>query len=265
VALPIGAEVPVSDGDFRVVVRSADAAGAVVDVVTAADARQARATTPVASIRSRTTLQAGESLTSADQRYEMLFQRDGNLVVYASRGRVVWASNTHAPGGQFVAQSDGNLVIYSASGVPVWASGSVSPASTLLMQDDGNLVDYSLLTGKAVWATGGDRTDVLPTSRALGTTQTLRSPNGRYQAIMQADGNFVVYRSGGTPLFASRTSGAGARLVMQADGNIVIYNAYGAPLWTTHTGPDPRTVLVLQDDGNLVAYRSNGSPAWASR
>ena len=100
-----------------------------------------------------------------------------------------------------------------------------------------------------MWSTGGDRTDVLPTGRVLGTAQTLTSLNGRYQAVMQADGNFVVYREGGTAVFATRTSGPGARLVMQADGNVVIYNAYGAPLWATRTGPDSRSVLILQDDG----------------
>jgi hypothetical protein len=264
VALPVGREVPVSDGDFRVVVRSADASGAVVDVVTAADDRRARATTPVAWIRSRTTLLPGESLTSSNGRYQMLFQSDGNLVVYAAGGRVVWASSSYAPGGAFVAQSDGNLVIYSASGAPVWASRTASAASTLVMQDDGNLVDYSATAGAAVWSTGGDRTDLLPTNRALGTAQVLTSLNGQYQAIMQGDGNFVVYRVGGVPVFATRTAGPGAQLVMQADGNVVIYSA-GTPLWATRTGPDHRSVLILQNDGNLVAYRSNGTPAWASR
>jgi hypothetical protein len=264
VAVPVGREVPVSDGDFRVVVRSADASGAVVDVVTATDARQARATNPLASIRSRTTLLAGESLTSPNGRYQMIFQGDGNLVVYAADGRVVWASSSYAPGGAFVAQSDGNLVIYSASGRPVWSSGTASAASTLVMQDDGNLVDYSATAGRAVWATGGDRPDVLPAGRVLGTTQMLTSLNGRYVAIMQADGNLVVYRSDGAVMFATRTAGRQASLVMQTDGNVVIY-AGGQPIWATRTGPDPRSVLVLQNDGNLVAYRSNGTAAWAAR
>jgi hypothetical protein len=265
VALPVGTEVPVSDGDFRVVVRSADASGAVVDVVTDDDQRRARAATPVSFIRSRTTLRGGESLTSPNGRYQMLFQGDGNLVVYAASGRVVWASSSYAPGGAFVAQSDGNLVIYATSGRPVWASRSAAAGSTLVMQDDGNLVDYSTTAGGAVWATGGDRTDVLPTSRVLGTTQALTSLNGRYLAIMQADGNLVVYRSDGAVMFATRTAGQQASLVMQTDGNVVIYAAGSRPIWATHTGPDPRSVLILQDDGNLVAYRSDGTPAWASR
>ena len=50
------------------------------------------------------------------------------------------------------------------------------------------------------------------------------------------DGNFVVYDSGGRPLWHSGTQGnPGAYLVVQNDGNGVIYHAGGAWIWQTGT------------------------------
>ena len=50
-------------------------------------------------------------------------QSDGNLVVYASDGKALWASGTAGnPGSKLVLQNDGNLVVYAPSGKPLWAS-----------------------------------------------------------------------------------------------------------------------------------------------
>jgi hypothetical protein len=53
---------------------------------------------------------------------------------------------------------------------------------------------------------------------------------------MQGDGNFVVYASSGSPVWASNTAGdTGAYLDVQNDGNVVIYSASGTALWSTGT------------------------------
>ena len=53
---------------------------------------------------------------------------------------------------------------------------------------------------------------------------------------MQGDGNFVLYTSSGTPVWASGTAGnAGAYLDVQNDGNVVVDSASGATLWSTGT------------------------------
>jgi hypothetical protein len=54
---------------------------------------------------------------------------------------------------------------------------------------------------------------------------------------MQNDGNFVVYASNGSPIWASHTSGAnGARLVVHNDGNVAIYTPANLRVWSTGTG-----------------------------
>ncbi|HEV2787192.1 MAG TPA: GDSL-type esterase/lipase family protein, partial [Solirubrobacteraceae bacterium] len=50
-------------------------------------------------------------LRSADGRYRLVMQKDGNLVLYGPSGRALWASNTRGRGSHHVRmQADGNLV-----------------------------------------------------------------------------------------------------------------------------------------------------------
>ena len=59
----------------------------------------------------------------------------------------------------------------------------------------------------------------------LSTNQQLVSANRSWRAIMQTDGNFVVYGPSG-PTWASGTNGRGSApymALMQPDGNLVVY------------------------------------------
>jgi hypothetical protein len=64
--------------------------------------------------------------------------------------------------------------------------------------------------------------------------------NGSNKAIMQSDGNFVLYKSGAA-CWSTHTNGqgtSGTSIIMQADGNLVIYKYYGGPaLWASNTTP----------------------------
>ena len=62
------------------------------------------------------------------------------------------------------------------------------------------------------------------------------SSNGWYKAVMQADGNLVVYNKAEVAVWASATNyGAGTyTLVVQQDGNTVIYDGSTA-IWATNT------------------------------
>lgn len=56
------------------------------------------------------------------------------------------------------------------------------------------------------------------------------------EAIMQGDGNFVLYDCNHQPLWASGTSGAnGSWLAVQDDGNLVVYGAHMEANWATGT------------------------------
>ena len=96
-------------------------------------------------------LNVGDGIRSADGRYILVMQSDGNLVLY-SPSRAVWASNTNGTGANtLIMQSDGNLVLYSPSRGAVWASNTAgSGGNVIVMQSDGNLVLYS--PSRAPWA-----------------------------------------------------------------------------------------------------------------
>jgi surface antigen len=214
-------------------------------------------------------LTSGKSLWSPGLRYRAVMQANGNFVVYRSDGVVQWSAGTNVAGSYLRMQADGNLVVYTSGGSARWSS-STAPSShnTLVMQDDGNLVLYSK-GGLPLWASRGGRTGfsqhVLPTEGRLTAGQALWSPNLQYTAVMQGDGNFVVYRAGGAAEWATGTNVAGSFLRMQADGNLVVYTSGGSPRWSSATAPSSSNVLIMQDDGNLVIYTAGSRAIWASR
>jgi hypothetical protein len=110
----------------------------------------------------------------------------------------------------------------------------------------------------------------------LSENERLESDSSKYFAIMQSDGNFVVYSTGQTngrgrdfPIWASNTNGKGRkpfRTVMQKDGNLVVYDATNSPKWASNTNGREKEPynLIMQDDGNLVLYAKDNKPIWAS-
>ena len=100
----------------------------------------------------------------------------------------------------------------------------------------------------------------------------LVSTNGWFQAKVQKDGNFVIYKKpGGSSSHAIWSSGTdrgenanGYTLVMQADGNLVLYNddvarndyAGGSVVWT---GADTHRLGELS---SLTRLSSNGVDQW---
>ena len=104
-------------------------------------------------LNSNDSLAPNESLRSANSRFTLVLQDDGNLVLYESDSQPVWATGTD---GQAVSratmQPDGNLVLYSSGGDATWASETDgNDGAYLLLQDDRNLVIYSQ-AGSPVWA-----------------------------------------------------------------------------------------------------------------
>ena len=84
-------------------------------------------------------------------------------------------------------------------------------------------------------------------------------------AVMQGDGNFVVYR-GNSALWNSRTfNNPGANFSLQTDGNLVVRNGQIAK-WDSQTYNKGAWQLHMQADCNLVLYSFNFSTAvWNSR
>jgi hypothetical protein len=211
----------------------------------------------------------GQFLTEGN--YELVMQTDGNLVLYLeSQGEVLWASQTEGIGGAYaVMQSDGNFVVYSTAGRALWASGTNGDVGDeLVLQPDGNLVVYGS-NGPPLWSTGteGIQGFELTPGETLQGGQSLRSPNGRFAADMQTDGNFVVYNAVGAYFQTDTAGNPGASITLQSDGNLVVSLPDGHVMWTSQTQGSGTTALILQNDSNVVAYKSTGAqavPTWAT-
>lgn len=99
----------------------------------------------------------------------------------------------------------------------------------------------------------------LGTNQTLQVNQQLKSPNGQYTLVMQADGNLVEY-GGGTAIWATGTQGSNYFTVMQGDGNLVIYNASHGAVWASGTVRGSASYsLAMQDDSNVVIYGPSGA------
>ena len=105
-------------------------------------------------------LKAGESLTvdqsinSQNNKYFLVMQGDGNLVLYQRVIVPVWSTGTSNTGAKVaVMQADENFVVYDGNGIARWNSGTGGfhdPGCALVVQNDGNLVIYES-TGRVVW------------------------------------------------------------------------------------------------------------------
>jgi len=125
--------------------------------------------------------------------------------------------------------------------------------------------------------------DRLRAGESLSTGQWLRSTNGLFHAVIQDDGNFVIYRGDwkeaqiNTWLWStmtndckhnSYTQGKIAHwcLYLQQDGNIIISEPGGGPVWalTTHHNNVMKAgnSMVLCEDGNLFVSPDG---TWNSR
>jgi hypothetical protein len=98
-------------------------------------------------------LPPGQSITSPNSRYRLLFQTDGNLVLYDDVERSApWSTGTAGINpAHVIMQTDGNLVVYDAAGRDHWASGSPGNLNAYLsVQNDGNVVIYRT-DGESAW------------------------------------------------------------------------------------------------------------------
>ena len=236
----------------------------------------AGATTTSDTLTAPATLGTDAKIVSANGNFRLIMQSDGNVVLYTIQNRALWSSGTYRyPGGTFVVQTDGNLVVYAPGHGAVWASGTNgSGGSRLRVQNDGNLVLYTS-AGKAVWATNtlvpsgtNDNPVASATLRGpavMAPNSTLTAPHGAYRAVMQSDGNFVVY-AGGTALWATGTYGhSGAHLALQSDNDLIVYSTTNAVLWSAHTANTGANQLLLGDDGELRLYDPPGHVRWQSQ
>ncbi|KAJ4127036.1 hypothetical protein NW768_008657 [Fusarium equiseti] len=237
------------------------------------------------------------SIKSANGKYDLVLQGDGNFCVYAPGGRCLWASNTWTPGSsapvKCTLENDGNLRLLDPWGREKWSSGTGGKGnanSELLIQDDGNVVINT--DGKAIWSTNTAQAPEVPVTTtpgvpapapepaqgppppdrfmaggSLGLGQSIMSPNGIYTLVMQQDKNCCLYKKDQGCLWA-RGTGPGntaSQLRLRTDGELEIMTWSNYTKWEAGTAGrgNEKSYLQLRDDGNMVII-TDGKIVWSS-
>lgn len=105
---------------------------------------------PCVALAAGAGLGVNQGVQSCDRAYTLVFQGDGNLVLYGPSG-AVWASCSQdaAPTGAFM-QTDGNLVVYASAGAK-WNSHTAGHAGARLWFEGGAVV-MRAPDGSALWS-----------------------------------------------------------------------------------------------------------------
>ncbi len=82
----------------------------------------------------------------------LIFQSDGNLVIYDNQGKSLWATDTSWWENWAEFQSDGNFVIYNGN-LPQFATYTDGWGHLMTFQDDRNLVIYDK-DKISIWSSG---------------------------------------------------------------------------------------------------------------
>ena len=224
---------------------------------------------------------------SPNRRYTLTLTILGNLRLYdTAASRVVWQSNTGVATNysthtfRLTMQNDGKLVLsdtprLSPKSYEIWdtksATGAASNSISLRLSNEGELYVYHHDRRQSLWSSRSQIECTAEDNSYLRSSQCLTSPDFNYRAIMQCDGNFVVYnRKDGKdiPVWDTKSAGqGGAFLAMQQDGNLVLYNGKTV-LWASHTSKKPfeAYILSLGNDGALrVIRKSTQAEVWNSK
>ncbi|MFD0635004.1 LamG-like jellyroll fold domain-containing protein [Catenulispora yoronensis] len=147
-----------------------------------------------------------------------------NTVYPASAGPITWSG----PQSNLVWQADGNLMVYTKTGQAIWSSNTGGhPGASLALQSDGNVVirpslplmdAAGTLYGSTLWSSGTAGKSVV-------------------SLVVQAGGAVVVETSGGNTFSVSSSTSAGGSTVTAATGVNASYrvgsdgNVWGTTQW----------------------------------
>ena len=90
------------------------------------------------------------------------------------------------------------------------------------------------------------------------------SGNGQTILRLQQDRNLVLYKDNSPAYQAPNAWSKGNTAIMQDDGNFVLYDVNNGPVWASNTSGNPGSYLAVQEDGNLVVYSQDGTALWAT-
>ena len=104
----------------------------------------------------------------------------------------------------------------------------------------------------------------LSSGQRLHPGQFIQAEDAACRLVFQTDGDLVAYRNDVAHWSAGALGAAGGFAVMQPDGNFVVYDAAGGGRWATHTTGNPGAFLAIRTDCNVALYSAAGALLWGT-
>lgn len=239
-------------------------------------------------------LQANEGITSSDNRFILLLQDDGNLVLYdydvrpsydysvQGKRRVLFDAKSQGKGAtKAIMQADGNLVVSLVSSPTTvrWSSKTDhkgNETSILAVTDDGRAI--ITLAGSQIWESTNQKQwtiaqalKPLEADHVLTRDQFMVSPDLRFKfSIEHSNADLIVEDlildrriwHASSNFEGSLSDGS---LHLYPDGNLIEWHAGSEELWSSHSNGkgDATSVFKIQDDGDAVVM-CKGRVVWHS-
>ena len=214
-------------------------------------------------------LQPENKFYSPNKKYYVVFQDDGNLVVYEnvynnrSKDPWIWCSGTAGNNNAVCKmQNDGNLVIYNGND-PIWHTFTNEMRNAkLYISNEGDLFIYSADTNEYTFSTNtGIVANSTDKTISLEPEKHYYSPNRKYYVVFRKDGNLAVYSNVHNDQNLDKAvwntgiqNNVGGTCKMRNSGNLVIYNSKGLIAWETPTSNTGKAALLLTNAGRLCIY-----------
>ena len=181
-------------------------------------------------------------------------QSDGNFVIYQG-STALWASNTSGnPGAYLTLDDQGNVAI-------------LSPSGTLLSNIHGT---YSSTNPYSQMAQGQSLFSNVVNAKHPDSLYVTVSSGNPYQLVLGEDGILRLRDTSNNIIWSSSYSVSGANIpgggayiaIMQTDGNFVVYQdqlGEQVAVWASNTGGNSGAYLQLDNTGNLEILSSSGT------
>jgi WD40 repeat protein len=203
------------------------------------------------------TIVQGQKYDSPSGDHYLIFQPDGNVVVYTAADQYVWGlqseTDKYAEAQSVKMQEDGNFVIRGANDEYIWSALDENPDASafLTLTPQGVLQLVSGDTGKILWASDGDLAAATPAATATS------APTAPPELVWQATLVITDAHSYGLSPW-SPWSPDGSKLVAASDDNTVrVWDATSSANLATLTGhTDHVRSPAWSPDGSKIAAAS---------
>lgn len=201
-------------------------------------------------------------------------QKDGNLVVSATSGSILWTSRTAGAGdpASLVLENNGVAAIFDTKGRRVWSARGVGVDVDYYSDDTDNKFQQSNSNSGSLPSSPSALDGYSCLDQVIGDKMTLDqgqficSPDSTWLFGVDNDGDLSLW-SGSTKVWSAGTAvGEPTSAKFSQKGNLVVkVVSTGEQLWASKTSGNPGASLFLGNVGNAMITDVNGKKLWIIR